>query len=55
MAIPKYDELMKPMLEAISDGQRYTMKSLERLLAESEKVTDEEQKLLLPSGRQTAF
>ena len=55
MAIPKYDELMKPMLEAISDGQRYTMKSLERLLAESEKVTDEEQKLLLPSGRQTVF
>lgn len=55
MAIPKYDELMKPMLEAISDGQRYTVKSLERLLAESEKVTDEEQKVLLPSGRQTVF
>lgn len=55
MAIPKYDELMKPMLEVISDGQRYTMKSLERSLAESEKVTDEEQKVLLPSGRQTVF
>ena len=55
MAIPKYDELMKPMLEAISDGQRYTVKSLERLLAESEMVTDEEQKVLLPSGRQTVF
>lgn len=55
MAIPKYDELMKPMLEAISDGGRYTMKSLERILADREKLTDAELKELLPSGRQTVF
>lgn len=55
MAIPKYDELMKPMLEAISDGGRYTMKSLERILAYREKLTDAELKELLPSGRQTVF
>lgn len=55
MAIPKYDELMKPMLEAISDGGRYTMKSLEQILADREKLTDAELKELLPSGRQTVF
>ena len=55
MAIPKYDELMKPMLEVISDGGRYTMKSLERILADREKLTDAELKELLPSGRQTVF
>lgn len=42
MPIPKYDELMKPMLETISDGSQYTMKSLERLLAQKEKLTDAE-------------
>lgn len=55
MAIPKYDELMKPMLEVISDDGRYTMKSLERILADREKLTDAELKELLPSGRQTVF
>lgn len=55
MAIPKYDELMKPMLEVISDGKQYTMKSLERILADREKLTDAELKELLPSGRQTVF
>lgn len=39
MAIPKYDELMKPMLEAIRDGNQYAMKSLERILAAEEKLT----------------
>lgn len=39
MAIPKYDELMKPMLEAIRDGNQYTMKSLERIIAAKEKLT----------------
>jgi restriction system protein len=55
MPIPKYDELMKPMLEAISDGNQYTMKSLERLLAYKEKLTEAEQQEMLPSGRQTVF
>lgn len=55
MAIPKYDELMKPMLETIGDGKQYTMKSLERLLADKENLTGAELQEMLPSGRQTVF
>lgn len=55
MPIPKYDELMKPMLETISDGKQYTMKTLERILAQKEKLTDAELQEMLPSGRQTIF
>lgn len=55
MPIPKYDELMKPMLEAISDGNKYTIKSLERILAYKEKLTEQELQEMLPSGTQTVF
>lgn len=55
MTIPKYDELMKPMLEAISDGNKYTIKSLERILAYKEKLTEQELQEMLPSGTQTVF
>ena len=55
MPIPKYDELMKPMLEAISDGNKYTIKSLERILAYKEKITEQELQEMLPSGTQTVF
>ena len=55
MTIPKYDELMKPMLEAISDGNKYTIKSLERILAYKEKITEQELQEMLPSGTQTVF
>lgn len=55
MSIPKYDELMKPILEVVSDGNQYTMKSLERLLAQKENLTEAELQEMLPSGRQTVF
>ena len=46
---------MKPMLEAISDGNKYTIKSLERILAYKEKITEQELQEMLPSGTQTVF
>lgn len=55
MPIPKYDELMKPLLETISDGNQYTMKSLEHLLAQRKNLTDDELQEMLPSGRQAVF
>lgn len=55
MAIPKYDELMKPMLEVLGDGNPYKMKALERILAEKENLTEEEKQELLPSKSQTVF
>lgn len=34
MSVPKYDELMKPLLVAVSDGETYKMKDVTALLAE---------------------
>ena len=33
MAVPKYDELMKPLLEAVKDGQLYKLKDVYTVLA----------------------
>lgn len=55
MSIPKYDELMKPLLTLIQDGQVYKMKDLYAPLAELYHLTDEELAQLLESGRQTVF
>ena len=42
MSIPKYDELMKPLLSIIQDGQIYKIKDLYTPLAEHYHLTDEE-------------
>ena len=55
MSIPKYDELMKPLLSIIQDGQIYKIKDLYTPLAEHYHLTDEELSQLLSSGRQTVF
>ena len=55
MSIPKYDELMKPLLTLIHDGQVYKMKDLYIPLSELYHLTEEEIGQLLGSGRQTVF
>lgn len=55
MAIPKYDELMKPMLTLIHDGQVYKIRDLYTPMAELYHLTDEELEQLLASGKQTVF
>ncbi|WP_270401832.1 winged helix-turn-helix domain-containing protein [Megasphaera elsdenii] len=55
MAVPKYDELMKPLLVAVQDGEVYKMKDVTSILAQQLNLSAEELAELLPSGRQTVF
>jgi restriction system protein len=34
MAVPKYDELMKPLLDAVKDGREYKIKDVTAVLAQ---------------------
>lgn len=55
MAVPKYDELMKPLLIVVSDGETYKMKDVTALLAEQLNLSSDDLAEMLPSGRQTVF
>lgn len=55
MSVPKYDELMKPLLVAVSDGETYKMKDVTALLAEQLDLSSADLAEMLPSGRQTVF
>lgn len=55
MAVPKYDELMKPLLIAVSDSETYKMKDVTALLAEQLNLSSDDLAEMLPSGRQTVF
>jgi len=55
MAVPKYDELMKPLLVVVSDGETYKMKDVTALLAEQLNLSSDDLAEMLPSGRQTVF
>ncbi len=52
--IPDYQTLMRPVLEAASDGKIH-IKDITAALAEQFKLTEEEKAHLLPSGKQTTF
>lgn len=55
MAVPKYDELMKPLLVAVQDGEVYKMKDVTSMLAQQLNLSAEDLAELLPSGRQNVF
>ncbi|MCM1188488.1 MAG: restriction endonuclease [bacterium] len=55
MAVPKYDELMKPLLVAVKDGEVYKIKDLTAVLAQQLNLSSDDLMELLPSGRQTVF
>lgn len=55
MAVPKYDELMKPLLETVKDGQLYKIKDIYVILAQLLKLDSSDLSEMLPSGRQTVF
>lgn len=55
MAVPKYDELMKPLLITIKDGEVYKIKDVTSVLAKRLNLTAEDLAEMLPSGRQTVF
>jgi restriction system protein len=53
MAIPKYDEIMLPLLKVLSDGQAHTKRELTEKMADHFKLTAEEREQMLPSTRAT--
>ena len=53
MAIPKYDEIMLPLLRLLADGQPHHQRDLAARIADHFHLTDEERNLLLPSTTST--
>ncbi len=55
MAIPDFQSLMLPLLEAVGDGGEHQTKSLVETLAKRYQLTQEERVQLLPSGKSPTF
>jgi restriction system protein len=55
VAIPDFQTIMRPMLKLASDGKEHSLGDARGQLADRFKRTDEERKVLLPSGRQAIF
>ena len=55
MPIPDYQTLMLPLLRFYSDGATHSLNEAVDTLAQEFKLTDDELRVLLPSGRQTTF
>ena len=55
MAIPDYQTCMLPLLKYYADGQEHTNRDSIDALAKEYSLTDEERKLMLPSGVQGLF
>lgn len=53
--IPKYEEIMLPFLKYLADGKEHGLSETHDALATQFKLTDEELRELLPSGRQPVF
>lgn len=53
--IPKYEEIMLPLLKYLSDGKEHGLSETHDALAEQFKLTDDEVRELLPSGQQSVF
>jgi restriction system protein len=55
MPIPDFQSVMRPLMDAISDGNEHSMRETLDRLGDHFELTDEERKRLLPSGRQEVF
>ncbi len=55
MPIPDFQSIMRPLLELASDGKEHSLAEARDQLARVFELSDEEQKSLLPSGRQATF
>jgi len=55
MSIPKYEEIMLPLLELSSDNKEHHVQEAYARLAEKFGLTEEEREELLPSGTQSLF
>ena len=55
MAIPDFQSIMLPLLKFCADGQEHTNREAVDVMAREFKLSEEEQKQLLPSGRVSIF
>jgi len=55
VAIPDYESLMLPTLQALGDGAEWTSREVQDAVAQGEGISKEDREILLPSGRQTLF
>lgn len=55
MSLPKYHELMLPLLQLASDQQTHNLRAVHDQLARQFGLTDPELRALLPSGKQSIF
>lgn len=55
MAIPDFQSIMLPLLKFCADGQEHTNREAIDALAKEFRLSEEEQKQLLPSGQQCVF
>ncbi len=55
MAIPDYESIMLPLLRLAGDMQEHSLREAIEVLVAEFRLTEEEQKELLPSGRQPTF
>jgi restriction system protein len=53
MAIPKYDEITRPLLGLLADGQEHHLKDLSVAISDHFRLTEDERGALLPSGKST--
>jgi restriction system protein len=55
MAIPSFQDFMLPLLELLQDGKAHKISEVREELAEYFNITEDEKKILLPSGRQEVY
>ena len=55
MAVPDFQTFLRPMLEAVSDGNAHKIRDLAPVISAKFKLTDADLADLLPSGMQTRF
>lgn len=55
MAVPKYDEMYNPFLEALKDGRPHPYSDVKNMVISHFGLTNEDLKEMIPSGRQSIF
>src|ERR1700727_347765 len=50
MAVPDYQSLMAPVLQALADGREYSMSQLRAVIADQMGLTEEDLRAKIPSG-----
>jgi len=55
VAIPDYQTVMLPLLTQLGDGREYRMDDVLPAICEQFKLTEEEQRELIPSGQMTVM